>query len=100
MSPLIVEAAGFIAAASTLLLFIPQTLSTWRNRHDAHAFAGLSTGMIWLSFIGAVMWLIYGAGIGAVWTMIPSFINIPLTLFILFLIKKARGQARKAEEAR
>lgn len=85
-----------VAAASTLLLFLPQTVSTWKNRSDAHAFAGLSTGMIWLSFIGAVTWLIYGAGIGAVWTMVPSFINIPLTLFILALVHRARRADRSS----
>lgn len=90
MNSYLVEAFGFVAAAATLFIFFPQALVAWKNRTDPSAFAGLSTGTIWLSLVAAVGWLFYGAGIGAFWTMVPSFVNIPLTSLILFFVYRSR----------
>lgn len=90
MHPWIVEAAGFLGAGCTLLLFMPQAFTAWRNRTNPGAFAGLSLGMLWLSMFAAIGWLVYGYGIDAFWTMVPSFVNIPLVGFILFLVYRSK----------
>ena len=99
MLDIVVESAGFIAAATTILLFAPQAFTAYKNRNDPHAFRALSASTFWLGLVGQLMWLVYGLGIGAMWTAVPSVVSAPLTAFILVLIYRARRTAARTHAA-
>ncbi len=56
LSPVFVEAVGFLAGLLTTLSFVPQVAKAWRTRSTGD----LSTTML-VSFTGGVAcWLVYG----------------------------------------
>lgn len=50
------EAIGFAAAILTTAAFLPQVFKTWKTKD----VSGLSLPMLFIFFIGIVLWLIYG----------------------------------------
>lgn len=50
------EVIGFVAAILTTAAFLPQVYKTW-NTKDV---SGLSLPMLFIFFIGIVLWLVYG----------------------------------------
>ena len=51
-----IEIIGFIAAISTTVAFLPQVYKTWKTKD----VSGLSLPMLFIFFVGVLMWLIYG----------------------------------------
>lgn len=85
---------GVIASASSIVLWIPQAKSVWKNRHDHHYMSLLSTGTQWLLVTGSSAWGAYAFGMQAFWSGLPTAINLPLSLFTLTVIYKARREER------
>jgi len=56
MSPPLVDALGYVAAALTTLSFAPQVVKSWTTRD----LSGVSLGMYSLFTAGVVAWLAYG----------------------------------------
>ena len=50
------EVVGFGAAVLTTIAFLPQVYKTWKTKD----VSSLSLPMLFLFFIGIVLWLIYG----------------------------------------
>ncbi|GAA3595890.1 SemiSWEET transporter [Flavivirga amylovorans] len=51
-----IEIIGFIAAFLTTAAFLPQVYKTWKTKD----VSSLSLPMLFIFFIGILMWLIYG----------------------------------------
>jgi MtN3 and saliva related transmembrane protein len=56
MSPAMISAIGFAAAALTTIAFLPQAIKIWRSRSSRD----VSLSMAVIMFIGVVLWLAYG----------------------------------------
>lgn len=92
---LIVQACGVIGFFTSFAMFIPMAKGIWDNRNNAHALASQSiwTQIIWIT--NALVWIVYGFGMGAIWSALPSFINLPLAFFSLYLVQKCRRHEKK-----
>lgn len=60
MLTLIPVAVGTVAALISSVQFIPQVLHTVRQRHDAHALAGVSIPTFLMLATSTGLWLTYG----------------------------------------
>jgi MtN3 and saliva related transmembrane protein len=84
LSPAIVEALGFAAAACTTLAWVPQAVKTIRTR-DTRA---ISLWMQLLFWSGIVLWLVYGLIMG-LWPLIIANI-VTFILVSIVLVMKIR----------
>ena len=50
------ETIGFAAAILTTAAFLPQVYKTWKTKD----VSGLSLPMLFIFFLGIVLWLVYG----------------------------------------
>lgn len=96
---LLIEFAGILASAVTFIMFIPTAAGVWRHRNTPSSLAGVSASTAWMMVIGSTSWIVYGLGTGAFWIAAPSLVNLPLGVFILFLLGRARGMSAEVEVA-
>lgn len=85
-----IDALGFAATVISFALWLPQALSTYRNRHDAQALSGLSVGTFVLVLVNATLWGLYAVLTGAFWAGAPGIVNFPLAAWTLWLIWRSR----------
>lgn len=71
------------------IMFVPQALRCWRLRHNPTALEGVSRAGMVMLLVNAVLWAVYGLGVGAIWSAVPSFFNAPLALFVLARLTRA-----------
>ena len=81
---------GFIASTISFVMFMPQAMRTWSMRGDSHALLGVSIAQQWLIVANASLWFVYGWMTEAFWVAAPGFVNLPLAVFSIVLIFKAR----------
>ncbi|OJG99510.1 hypothetical protein RV18_GL001578 [Enterococcus termitis] len=74
---------------TSLILWIPQAKTTWKNRNDPQALAGVSIGTQMLVGVNTVLWCIYGVMINNVWLPLGTIIILPLASLTIFLKKKS-----------
>ncbi|MDA8384476.1 MAG: SemiSWEET transporter [Betaproteobacteria bacterium] len=72
---------GLTAGTFTTVSFIPQVIKTWRSRstHD------ISLGMFLLFSLGVLLWLLYGALVGAFPVVVANAVTLMLSLAILLM---------------
>ena len=72
---------GFVAGALTTVSFWPQLWKTWRTK----SAGDVSLGMLLTFSVGVLLWLLYGALLGAWPIIVTNMITVLLTLTILIL---------------
>lgn len=85
----IVTMLGFVGAMINLIMLIPQGIATWQNRRDDIALSGLS----WISYslicTQGVIWFAYAILIRDVWVGLPTLVNIPISAFTAYVVRRA-----------
>jgi hypothetical protein len=87
---LAINLLGFVATASSILLWLPQARITWRNRNDAARLAGISSSTQWLVVISGLFWIAYGLLADSFWVMAPCLISVPLGLATVVVVRRGR----------
>lgn len=89
-----VSIADLLGAAGAILsfaLWLPQASTSWRQRRDPVALAGLSIGMLALLLVNALCWLGYALVTKAYWAGVTSLGTIPMSIFLLWLVLRSRS---------
>lgn len=85
-----IDAFGLLGFFTSIVMFLPLVHGVWKNRNDDYALKSQSVWMQILWLANAVFWAIYGIGVGAIFTALPSFINFPLACFNLYLVARSK----------
>ena len=85
-----------LAATFAFVLFLPQAVRAWRLRNDGEAMSGLSLVGFIMLLANSIAWLLYGIGLSALWIIVPNSLNIPVSLFMVALILRARKRAARS----
>lgn len=96
---LLIELIGCVAAVIACYMFIPQALLVWKDRHDVHALEGVSTATSLAVGVQGFLWVIYNGAKGAWWGVVPNLFLIPLSMFILIILHRARREANDRLES-
>lgn len=54
------DVVGWMAAAVSTVMFLPQVMHTWRQRHSPAELAGISVVAFGLIAVNASLWMAYG----------------------------------------
>lgn len=92
MEALLTHSVGFAASAIAFILWLPQARKVWSLRNDHLALRGIATGTQWLVVVNALLWFAYGYLESAFWIAAPGFINLPLALMTVYIIRRARNR--------
>ena len=82
---------GIFANITSLVLWLPQARTTWKNRNNAQALSGVSVGTQIITAMNTIFWCIYGLLIHDFWLPIGTVVILPLVLFTLTLKYKSKG---------
>jgi MtN3 and saliva related transmembrane protein len=86
------EFVGYCAAILTTVSFVPQVWHTFRSRD----VSGISLGMYVVFAIGVLLWLVYGAMLGAWPIVIANAVTLALALAILAMkLRWSAGSPRQ-----
>lgn len=83
------EFIGYIAGALTTICFLPQAIKIIRTRD----VGGISLAMYTVFATGVALWMIYGIMIGSKPVIIYNAITLPITLVIIFYVRKYKKNA-------
>ncbi|WP_460055422.1 hypothetical protein [Pseudolactococcus yaeyamensis] len=87
-----INALGFLANITSLILWFPQATKTWQHRHDKEVLKGVSLGTQIFVIINTLSWCIYGLLIGNFWLPLGTIVILPLAVFtIMIKLKSSRG---------
>ena len=86
---LLTEVSGLLASITGLLLWLPQGLRVWRDRHAPDRLAGISVPTQVLSLAGNVLWLLHAIGIGSFWLGAPSVVTVPIAVMTIVVVRRA-----------
>lgn len=75
------EIFGFLAAFTTTIAFLPQTLKTIKNRNTQ----GISFIMYLVFTIGVFMWIVYALYIGDLAILLANLFTFIFSTIILFV---------------
>lgn len=90
ISVILVNALGFVATGFSLLMWLPQARTTWKNRNDPVRLTGISEGTQWLLVACYVLWGAYGVVIQSLWVTAPSVLAVPLAIVTIVIIRRGR----------
>lgn len=76
---------GLLANITSLILWIPQAMTTYANRRDREALKGISYGTQSMAALNTVLWCIYGFLICSVWLPMGTVVILPLALWTIWL---------------
>lgn len=89
---------GFVATFSAFIIFLPQAVMAWKHRDDPKALEGVSLGTQALVLGSALLWVLYGWYMNAIWVAVHESLAIPTSTFIIYQVVKSR-RALRAETA-
>lgn len=89
---MLTDMIGALANLTSLLLWIPQAKTTWRNRKNKSALLGVSIGTQIIVVVNTVLWCIYGLMISNIWLPMGTAIILPLASVTIFLKLKSKRQ--------
>jgi uncharacterized protein with PQ loop repeat len=76
---------GILANLTSLVLWIPQAKTTYKNRDAPQALIGISTGTQILTALNTSFWCIYGLLIHDFWLPMGTIVVLPLAVGTLIL---------------
>lgn len=94
MNEFFIQIAGVLGFITSVTMFFPMAINVWRYRKDDKALLSQSIVMQILWIANAIFWMIYGFGTGAIFSALPSFINLPLAVFNLYLVTHSRKKVK------
>lgn len=89
---------GFLANLTSMILWIPQAATTWKNRKNPYVLQGIN---IWTQVITAcntIFWCMYGMINKDLWLMLGTIIILPLALMTIYLKLRASKEIRKIKD--
>ncbi len=90
ISPVFVNALGFVATGFSILMWLPQARTTWQNRNDPVRLTGISEVTQWLLVACYVLWGAYGVVSASLWVSAPSVLAVPLALATIVIVRRGR----------
>lgn len=90
ISPVFVNALGFVATGFSILMWLPQARTTWQNRNDPVRLTGMSEATQWLLVACYVLWGAYGVVSASLWVSAPSVLAVPLAVSTIVIIRRGR----------
>lgn len=81
---------GTIATLLSISIAIPQAIKAWRLRHNHKALQGISVLSMLALLANALAWFLYAILQGDIFIGMPGLVNIPVALFTLFFVVRAR----------
>lgn len=81
---------GFVATFSAFVIFLPQAVTAWKHRDDPKALQGISLGTQALVLASALLWVVYGVYMNAIWVAVHESLAIPTSIFIIYQVLKSR----------
>lgn len=88
MSSIAIDIIGFSAAIVSFVIFLPQALSTWKNRNDYSVLKVISPWTQYMILINATLWGVYAVITNAFWVGAPGLINAPLALLTIYFLSR------------
>lgn len=85
---------GLSATVLQAVMFAPQAVLAWKYRSDPEALRAVSLTTQVVLMAVACLWAVYGIGMGAVWSAVPSLFTFPLALFMGGTVLRARLSKR------
>lgn len=85
---------GAVANLTSLILWLPQAKTTWKNQNNVSALNGVSIGTQIIVAINTILWCVYGIMIKNFWLPLGTLIILPLACFTI-LIKCKRKDENK-----
>lgn len=82
---------GFQGATLALIMWLPQARRTWQTRHHYAALSQLSVGTFAINAVNVGGWMLYAALTGAWWVGVSGVVNLPMSLWTISLILRARS---------
>lgn len=76
---------GLFANLTSLILWIPQAMTTYANRRNREALKGISYGTQTMAALNTVLWCIYGFLICSIWLPMGTVVILPLALWTIWL---------------
>lgn len=86
---------GALGAVISFILWLPQAKTTWLNRKNIEALAGISIGTQLLVIINAAIWGLYAFYLNEFWVGAAGLINGPLAVATVVLVWRARKSSAK-----
>lgn len=86
----LVNALGFGATVLSILMWIPQASSTWKNRNDPMRLAAISETTQWLLMACYLLWGVFGVISASLWVAAPSVVAFPLALATVVIVRRGR----------
>lgn len=87
---------GWMAAAVSTVMFLPQLARTWRHRHNAAELAGISVFAFLLIVLNGSLWLAYGALKADLQMMSSNGFVVLAAVGTLLIVLRGRARARSA----
>jgi len=81
----LINILGFLANITSFILWVPQAITTWKNRGNKEALQGVSYGTQILAILNTILWCIYGLMIQSYWLAMGTLTVLPLALWIIWL---------------
>lgn len=88
----IVSLAEVVAPVLAFALFLPQAVSTWRNRHDGDRLRAISLWTQALILVNATAWGLVAVDLGVFAVGAPGIVNGPLAILTIALVRRARSR--------
>ena len=90
---------GWIAAATSAVLTLPQLLKVRAMVSSGEAPVGVSEATMWLVSTNAALWLVWSVGTGNLPAGAPSLIGAPSALATIWALRHARRPENNETEA-
>lgn len=88
---------GWLAALASTVMFLPQVLRTWRQRHNADELAGVSVVAFSLIMASGALWLVYGALRHDPVIIATNVIMVLTALVTVTIVVRGRAAATRRE---
>lgn len=85
---------GFTANFISLVLWIPQAITTYKNKENPSALQGISYMTQLLVCMNTILWCIYGIMIHSIWLSMGTIIILPLAIFTIIIKLKNNNMAK------
>ncbi|MBP1047113.1 hypothetical protein I6N96_12600 [Enterococcus sp. BWM-S5] len=97
---MIINILGAIANLTSLILWVPQAKTTWKNRNNIQALSGVSIATQIIVAINTILWCVYGLLISNIWLPLGTIIILPLATLTIFLKLKSTKEKPDDVESR
>lgn len=95
----VTDVVGWMAAAVSTVMFLPQVVRTWRQRHNPAELAGISLVAFGLITVNASLWMSYGVLRSDPQMTFSNMLIVLTALGTIVLVTRGRSLAGPGEPA-